>query len=149
MPKLEDQLSDYTDPQDGQRKGAKKFFEEHGFIQIDRNLRRNGFALEGEPVQFPAIVPGPAADCSVGIAIAHFKSPLQDVVREAQRAEKRAKRALDNGGLGRSAVAITLMKRSGETIEWGCQWNSRGLDAFNAILTALSENVVSTKFPHR
>ncbi|HRT10557.1 MAG TPA: type III-B CRISPR-associated protein Cas10/Cmr2, partial [Candidatus Paceibacterota bacterium] len=55
----------------------------------------------------PFLVPGPAADCSVGIAIAHFKAPLQDVVRAAHAAEKRAKKTL-----GRSAVAITLFKRS-------------------------------------
>lgn len=92
----------------------------------------------------PFLVPGPAADCSVGIAIAHFKDPLQDVVREAQAAEKRAKKQL-----GRSAVAVTLMKRSGETIEWGCQWDSGGLEIYDAMLRAVTEGAVSRKFPHR
>ena len=54
--------------------------EQPGFIQLERTLRQKGFALEGEPGKFAAMVPGPAADASVGIAIAHFKSPLQDVV---------------------------------------------------------------------
>jgi len=92
----------------------------------------------------PFLVPGPAADCSVGIAIAHFKSPLQDVVRAAQAAEQRAKRAL-----GRSAVAVTLMKRSGETIEWGCQWDSGGLEIYDAMLAAVETGGVSNRFPHR
>jgi CRISPR-associated protein Cas10/Cmr2 subtype III-B len=92
----------------------------------------------------PFLVPGPAADCSVGIAIAHFKSPLQDVVREALGAEKRAKKQL-----GRSAVAVTLFKRSGETIEWGCQWESGGLELYGALSRALEADQLSAKFPYR
>lgn len=92
----------------------------------------------------PFLVPGPAADCSAGIAIAHFKAPLQDVVRAAQTAEKRAKK-----GLGRSAVAVTLMKRSGEIIEWGCQWESGGLQLYDALAEALEMAQLSGKFPHR
>ncbi|MBK9138133.1 MAG: hypothetical protein IPM17_05125 [Verrucomicrobia bacterium] len=41
------------------------------------------------------------------------------------------------------------MKRSGETIEWGCQWDSGGLDIFDAMLRAVAEVAVSRKFPHR
>ncbi len=96
----------------------------------------------GRPIPF--LVPGPAADCSVGIAIAHFKSPLQDVVRAAQSAEKRAKNQL-----GRRAVAVTLMKRSGEIIEWGCQWDSGGLEVYDAIMQAMGSGEVSGRFPHR
>lgn len=114
--------------------------EQPGFIRLSPEAP----ALEGEPKKFSAIVPGPAADCSVGLAIGHFKSPLQDVVREAQRAEKRAKKEL-----GRSAVAVTLIKRSGETIQWGCQWDSGGLEAYSNILAALQADIVSAKFPHR
>lgn len=100
--------------------------------------------LLDDPVNFPAIVPGPAADCSVGIAIAHFKSPLQDVVRAAQAAEKRAKKQL-----GRSAVAVSLFKRSGEIIEWGCKWDDGGLDVYYAMFKAIEDDSVSRKFPHR
>jgi CRISPR-associated protein Cmr2 len=96
----------------------------------------------GRPIPF--LVPGPAAACSVGIAIAHFKAPLQDVVRAAQAAEKRAKK-----DLGRSAVAVTLMKRSGEILEWGCQWNSGGLEFIEAVQVALAAEALSAKFPHR
>ena len=98
----------------------------------------------GNPVPF--LVPGPAADCSVGIAIAHFKAPLQDVVRAAQQAEKRAK---NKNALDRSAVAVTLFKRSGECIEWGCKWASGGLELYAEIAQALNCGAVSSKFPHR
>ncbi|HNQ74168.1 MAG TPA: type III-B CRISPR-associated protein Cas10/Cmr2 [Verrucomicrobiota bacterium] len=99
------------------------------------------------PGKLPAhFLAGSPLDVSVGIAIAHFKSPLQDVVHEAQAAERRAKHPKE---LDRSAVAITLMKRSGEISEWGCKWEQRGPEAFFAMLAALRTGVVSGKFPHR
>ena len=70
--------------------------------------------------------------------------PLQDVVRAAQDAEKRAKKQL-----GRSAVAVTLFKRSGETIEWGARWDSGGLDLYRALADALQADQLSGKFPYR
>lgn len=105
-------------------------------------------AKDGQGRPIPFLVPGPAADASVGIAIAHFKAPLQDVVRAAQAAEKRAKRKPDQGGLGRGAVAVTLMKRSGEIIEWGAKWKD-GLDLHAALSKALESDRLSSKFPHR
>lgn len=83
-------------------------------------------------------------DASAGIAIAHFKSPLQDVVRAALAAEKRAKNQLD-----RSAVAINLFKRSGETIEWGSKWDGDGLELYHAVAESLRTEGLSGKFPHR
>lgn len=87
---------------------------------------------------------GDDGDASVGIAIAHVKAPLQDVVREARTAEQRAKHQLD-----RSAVAVTIFKRSGEISEWGCKWDDGGLDLHKAIGTALDTGMLSAKFPHR
>jgi CRISPR-associated protein Cmr2 len=91
----------------------------------------------------PLLVPGPNADCSVGIAIAHFKSPLQDIVRAAQAAEKRAKK-----DLGRGAVAVTLTKRSGEIVKWGTKWGP-GLELYRQLAEALEAGQLSAKFPHR
>jgi CRISPR-associated protein Cmr2 len=57
---------------------------------------------------------------SAGVCIAHYKNPLGEVVRSANKAQKYAK---DEDGGGRNAFAIYLMKRSGEiqraTIPWG------------------------------
>ncbi|MDH7501790.1 MAG: type III-B CRISPR-associated protein Cas10/Cmr2 [Verrucomicrobiota bacterium] len=124
------------------RREDESLFEcdQQGFVRLHKDAPCN----EGEPKRFSAIVPGPAADCSIGIAIANFKHPLQDAVREAQAAEKRAKTVY-----GRSAVAITLAKRSGETIHWGCKWDSHGLDACIQMISALRKKIVSEKFPHR
>ncbi|MBV8277055.1 MAG: type III-B CRISPR-associated protein Cas10/Cmr2, partial [Verrucomicrobia bacterium] len=97
----------------------------------------------------PFIVPGPAADGSAGIAIAHFKAPLQDVVRAAQRAVKCAKQKVQDGGLDRSAVAVTLLKRSGETIEWGAKWDTGGIELYRDFADAMANRQLSGKFPHR
>jgi len=110
-----------------------------GFLSSDGWKDDHG---RGRPIPF--LVPGPAADCFVGIAIAHFKAPLQDVVRAAQAAERRAKRQLDRG-----ALAVTLFKHSGETIEWGCKWDLGGLDLYCVIAGAMETNQLSSKFPYR
>lgn len=118
-----------------------------GFLQLTPAATKRhgtGAGLLDDPVNFPVIVPGPESDCSVGIAIAHFKSPLQDVVRAAQAAEKRAKNQL-----GRAAVAVSLFKRSGEITEWGCQWESGGLALYEAIAKGLAAETLSSKFPYR
>ncbi len=65
---------------------------------------------------------------SAGIAVGHRKTPLQDVVIAAQAAEHRAKYAYK-----RDAVALSVFKRSGEILEWGCDWNSDGLKVFNLL----------------
>lgn len=87
---------------------------------------------------------GPKPDASAGIAIAHIQAPLQDLIREAQLAEKRAK----NEG-PRPAVSVTLMKRSGEISHWTTQWTSGGLELFRAIASLLNPDGLSAKFPHR
>lgn len=83
-------------------------------------------------------------DASAGIAMAHFKFPLQDLIREAQNAERRAK-----NDLGRSACAVTLLKRSGEMVLWGAGWESNGLALHEAVFQALAAGWLSTRFPHR
>ena len=88
-------------------------------------------------------------DASVGIAIAHYKSPLQDVVQAAQDAEKRAKRKPKDGGIGRGAVAITIFKRSGEILEWGTKWNSAGTQLLENLLEDLKVKKLNKRFPHK
>lgn len=83
-------------------------------------------------------------DASAGIAIAHVRSPLQDLIREAQSAQKRAKAVV-----GRPAFSVTLMKRSGEISHWGSRWDSKGLALYLDIDEALRSGDLSAKFPHR
>lgn len=119
----------------------------HGFVVTTKDTREDTREDPRDQLGKEHVfimVPGPATSCSVGIAIAHAKQPLQDVVREAQSAEKRAKAAH-----GRAAVAVSLIKRSGETIEWGCQWASGGLELYQAIYKAMQQGTLSNKFPYR
>ncbi len=83
-------------------------------------------------------------DASAGIAIAHIHAPLQDLIREAQKAEKRAKNTV-----GRPAFSITLMKRSGEISEWGAKWEFGGLALYQQIAVLLDLGKLTGKFPHR
>jgi hypothetical protein len=121
-----------------------------GFLCSDAFQQDNGAEFRNNEERIPFPVPGPRADVSVGIAMAHFKHPLQDVVRAAQAAEKRAKTKHNRG-----AVSISTFKRSGETLEWGCKWDGGGIALFNAIARALAagkedeNNGVSGKFPYR
>ncbi|MDD3695302.1 MAG: type III-B CRISPR-associated protein Cas10/Cmr2 [Lentisphaeria bacterium] len=71
---------------------------------------------------YPLMMPGSKCDVSLGMAIGHYKAPLQTLVKEAKLAEGRAKKEY-----GRSALAFSLYKRSGEILQWGCNWNSAAL----------------------
>ncbi len=59
---------------------------------------------------------GPRATASAGLVIAHYMTPLSRVLAEARQAEKRAKNS------GRNALAITVMKRSGNVARIAGQW---------------------------
>lgn len=65
---------------------------------------------------------------SVGIAIGSSKAPLQDLVHEAHAAESRAKRVY-----GRDALAVSVIKRSGEILHWGCKWDSKAFDIYQSL----------------
>ncbi len=93
----------------------------------------------GKPETKSIIMPGCNASC--GIAVAHVKHPLQCVINEARKAEHKAKNAYS-----RNAFAMTLLKRSGEILEWGANWNSGAVELFNKY----NENVeqISNRFPY-
>jgi CRISPR-associated protein Cmr2 len=88
-------------------------------------------------------------EASVGIAIAHFMNPLQDTKCAAKAAETRAKKMLAHGGLGRAAISVTLLKRSGEHIEWGCRWESGGLALYDLLADARIKGMLTSRFPYR
>ncbi len=114
-----------------------------GFLQSDRWREHTGKPQREQERPIPFLMPGPATDVSVGLAIAHFKAPLQDVIREARAAEKRAKAILK-----RKAIAVTLIKHGGEITQWGCKWASGGVELFAKVLDSLTGRL-SAKFPHR
>ncbi|MFN0069703.1 MAG: type III-B CRISPR-associated protein Cas10/Cmr2 [Limisphaerales bacterium] len=86
----------------------------------------------------------PDFEVSTGIAVAHYKAPLQDVIRAARDAERRAK-AQPN----KAALAVSLLKRSGEITEWTCRWADQGLEFYTALADALAAKQFSSRLPHR
>jgi CRISPR-associated protein Cmr2 len=89
------------------------------------------------------LYPGSACDVSIGIAVGHKNAPLQMLVREAQKAEKRAKNAYN-----RAAVAISVYKRSGEILEWGCKWDSKALVLMRTVTGLTEAKQLSGRFPY-
>ncbi len=68
---------------------------------------------------WPLMVPGPAATASVGIAIGHVRSPMQDIIQAARDAEHDAKSVNEKG-----ALALRVLKRSGESVEFAARFDS-------------------------
>ncbi|MFZ5591435.1 MAG: type III-B CRISPR-associated protein Cas10/Cmr2 [Bacillota bacterium] len=59
---------------------------------------------------------------SAGVVIAHYKMPLQDVLKQARTTEKLAKKVV-----GKNALALCVLKHSGETLQTVLKWDT-GLD---------------------
>jgi CRISPR-associated protein Cmr2 len=89
------------------------------------------------------LLPGGCCEVSCGLAVGHENAPLQMLVKEAQKAEKRAKLVYDRG-----ALAISLYKRSGEIIEWGCKWKSNALDLMAHVEALTDGGKLSGRFPY-
>jgi CRISPR-associated protein Cmr2 len=62
---------------------------------------------------------GPPATSSVGLAIGHVKSPLQDTIQAARDAEHFAK-----AREGKNAFCLAIRKRSGESVRFRAPWSS-------------------------
>lgn len=122
-----------------------------GFVELLEGDWSGGCRRPSEP-SWPLLVPGPEATVSIGIAIGHIKEPLQDMIESAQAAEKRAK-----GNLGRNALAVTLFKRSGESIEWGATFRPEPFDLLAVLRDHYRRRLddpdrampISGKFPYR
>jgi CRISPR-associated protein Cmr2 len=73
---------------------------------------------------------------SAGIAIAHYKAPLGEVLNYARKMEHKAKEQE-----GKNAFAIAVLKQSGETHETVLPWftESDGTDMFTEILKNINE----------
>lgn len=78
--------------------------------------------------QFKGMISEDGVTASAGIAIGSFKAPMQDLIHEAHAAESRAKH-----GYGRNALAVSVLKRSGEILKWGCKWESCAFDIYGRL----------------
>lgn len=90
--------------------------------------------------KFAAVVGGTV---SAGIAVGHEKSLIQDLVARAKNAEHKAKHVYD-----RDALVVSVYKRSGETVQWGGKWNSKGLTLLHELNDVLHDDL-SKRFPYK
>ncbi len=68
---------------------------------------------------WPLMVMGPEATASVGVAIGHVRSPMQDTIQAARDAEHAAKSVP-----GKGAFSVSILKRSGESAQFSSRWES-------------------------
>ncbi|MEL6614002.1 MAG: hypothetical protein AAFQ53_18045, partial [Bacteroidota bacterium] len=85
-------------------------------VEVDWGAQTGYVDLDGAP----ALTMGPAASASAGIALAHFKHALSDVVAAAKEAERYAKDVL-----GRDHLVLSVLKRSGEAFMGGVPWTTK------------------------
>ncbi len=90
--------------------------------------------------EFAVRVPG--CHASAGIAVAHHLYPLDAMLQAARAAEKIAK-----GVNGKAAVAVQVMKRSGETVMLRSKWDSLG-NRFDELVECFRANQLSSRFAY-
>ncbi len=104
--------------------------------QVNSQLQK--YAEQGENLTF-----------SAGIMIAHYKTPLSEVLKKAREVEQTAKKLGD-----RNAFAIAVMKHSGELQECVFKWDtdasapsaSGNWQAVETIFSMLKDELFSNKF---
>lgn len=90
--------------------------------------------------QFETQVQGCTA--SAGIAIVHHLYPLDAALAAARAAEQAAKQVRD-----KAAVAVTVLKRSGEAVTLHSKWQSLG-NLFEELVTHFAEERLSSRFAY-
>lgn len=96
--------------------------EHEGGVWQGLTLQKGFAALKvGKTVKLMRMM-GKNATASTGAVIAHHQAPLGAVMRELRAAEKRAKAAIKDGGGGRDAFSITVIKRSGGALRLTEKW---------------------------
>ncbi len=113
-------------------------FPASGFIRCKTD---SGAKASLKP-NWPLIVMGPQATVSVGIAIGHVRSPMQDTIQAARDAEKAAKSVT-----GKGAFSLQVMKRSGEAVGFAARWQ----DGVVAVWGELEADIhdLSRRFAYR
>lgn len=109
-------------PQSVQEAIAPLFdFPAEGFIQCKQGIGKGDHCRPN----WPLMVMGPKATASVGIAIGHVRSPMQDIIQAAREAEAAAKKVPDKG-----ALCLRVLKRSGESVQFATRFDSGALDVW-------------------
>ena len=113
-----------------------------GFLTLRKSERAGVGRAEHLKPNWPLMVMGPKASVSVGIAIGHVRSPMQDVIQAARGAEKAAKQIPDKG-----AFCIQIMKRSGETVGFSARWQDGAVAVWEELRCDIHD--LSGRFAYR
>lgn len=113
-----------------------------GFLTLRKGEGAGVGRAEHLKPNWPLMMMGPKATVSVGIAIGHVHSPMQDIIQAAREAEAVAKKVPDKG-----AFALKVFKRSGEAVGFSARWQ----DSVVAVWGKLNADVhdLSGRFAHR
>ncbi|MEL6254345.1 MAG: type III-B CRISPR-associated protein Cas10/Cmr2 [Bacteroidota bacterium] len=99
---------------------------------------------------FPHIQENQKISFSAGLAIAHYKTPLNIVLNRARETEKGAKKVSFGGTSGKpskNALGISVLKKSGESLETYMPWDCEGENVAGRIgqlVSALRSNFSSS-----
>lgn len=108
------------------------------FINLDyllpvmKELREHFPAFE----EFSYTKQGEKSSASCGVCIAHYKTPLQEVLTWARKMEHEAKSIDDNAK--KDAFAIAVLKRSGEIHKTVFNWKYETLDTIEVLAELIS-----------
>lgn len=82
---------------------------------------------------------------SVGLAIAHFMEPLEDLLEYGRNAEKHAKRprSEDGGQEDRNGFAVHILKRGGEPVAVRANWSADPEEHLQRLAESISSGAIS------
>lgn len=101
-------------------------------LPVMKELRDNFPAFE----EFSYIKQGEKSSASCGVCIAHYKTPLQEVLTWARKMEHEAKSIDDNDK--KDAFSIAVLKRSGEIHKTVFKWKYETLDTIEVLAELVS-----------
>ncbi len=109
-----------------------------GFLMLKGDVGR----AEHLKPNWPLMVMGPKATVSVGIAIGHVRSPMQDTIQAAREAEAAAKGMPDKG-----AFSLQVIKRSGEAVGFSAHWRNSAVAVWGELQAEIHD--LSGRFAYR
>jgi len=116
----------------------------NGDLQIFLGDSVTGYVEWGDEI---FLTMGPKATASIGMVFAHHLQPLDLVLQAVRRAEYEAKHRY-----GRNALAVEVLKRSGETVTVGTSWSYDKtpdvVDLLIELVRRLEEEQISGKWPY-
>lgn len=101
-------------------------FNNQNQLEVDSNNNSGFVEKDGKYL----LTMGSKASASMGVVIAHYKTPLKIVIDKVREMEKKAK---DLDKKNKDAFGVALMKHSGQFKEFICKWRTNDNDVLDMI----------------